>query len=64
MPQLTSRQLAILRLLHRGLSSKQVAQELRIAVGTVKNHSLAMRRALGATNRTHAVARGLELGLL
>jgi DNA-binding NarL/FixJ family response regulator len=46
------------------MSSKQMAQELRIAEGTVKNHSLAMRRALGATNRTHAVARGLELGLI
>lgn len=63
-PQLTSRQLAVLRLLHQGLSSKQVAQELQIAVGTVKNHSLALLRALGASNRAHAVARGLELGLL
>lgn len=62
--QLTSRQLAVLRLLHQGLSSKQVALELRIAVGTVKNHSLAVLRALNATNRAHAVARGLELGLL
>ena len=64
MPQLTSRQLAVLRLLHQGLSSKQVAHELQIAEGTVKNHSLAVLRALGATNRAHAVARGLELGLL
>jgi DNA-binding NarL/FixJ family response regulator len=63
-PQLTSRQLAVLRLLHQGLSSKQVAHELQIAEGTVKNHSLAVLRALGATNRVHAVARGLELGLL
>ncbi len=63
-PQLTSRQLAVLRLLHQGLSSKQVAHELQIAEGTVKNHSLAVLRALGATNRAHAVARGLELGLL
>jgi DNA-binding NarL/FixJ family response regulator len=63
-PQLTLRQLAVLRLLHQGLTSKQVAHELRIAEGTVKNHSLAVLRALGATNRAHAVARGLELGLL
>jgi DNA-binding NarL/FixJ family response regulator len=63
-PQLTLRQLAVLRLLHQGLSSKQVAHELRIAEGTVKNHSLAVLRALGATNRAHAVALGLELGLL
>jgi DNA-binding NarL/FixJ family response regulator len=62
--QLTSRQLAILRLLYKGLSSKQVAHELQIAEGTVKNHTFALLRALGASNRAHAVARGLELGLL
>jgi DNA-binding NarL/FixJ family response regulator len=64
MPQLTERQLAVLRLLHQGMSSKQVAQKLRIAEGTVKNHSLAVRRALGASNRAHAVALGLKLGLI
>jgi DNA-binding NarL/FixJ family response regulator len=63
-PQITSRQLAVLRLLHRGYSSKQVAHELQIAEGTVKNHTLALLRALGAANRAHAVARGVELGLL
>jgi DNA-binding NarL/FixJ family response regulator len=63
-PQITSRQLAVLRLLHKGFSSKQVAHELQIAEGTVKNHTLALLRALGATNRAHAVARGVELGLV
>jgi DNA-binding NarL/FixJ family response regulator len=63
-PQLTSRQLSVLRLLHKGLSSKQVAHELTIAEGTVKNHTLALLRALDASNRAHAVARGIELGLL
>ena len=63
-PQLTSRQLVVLQLLHRGLSSKQIAHELEIAEGTAKNHTLALLRALSATNRAHAVARGLELGLV
>ena len=63
-PQLTSRQLAVLQLLHKGLSSKQIAHELEIAEGTAKNHTLALLRALSATNRAHAVARGLELGLV
>jgi DNA-binding NarL/FixJ family response regulator len=62
--QLTSRQLAILRLLYKGLSSKQIAYQLQIAEGTVKNHTLAVLRALDASNRAHAVVRGLELGLL
>ena len=63
-PQLTSRQLAVLQLLHKGLSSKQIAHQLEIAEGTAKNHTFALLRALSATNRAHAVARGLELGLV
>lgn len=63
-PQLTPRQLTVLQLLHKGLSSKQIAHELEIAEGTAKNHTLALLRALSATNRAHAVARGLELGLV
>jgi DNA-binding CsgD family transcriptional regulator len=46
------------------LSSKQIAHELEIAEGTAKNHTLALLRALSATNRAHAVAQGLELGLV
>ena len=38
--------------------------ELEIAEGTAKNHTFALLRALSATNRAHAVARGLELGLV
>jgi two-component system, NarL family, response regulator DesR len=63
-PQLTVRQLGVLRLLHRGLSSKEVARELSLAEGTVKNQTLAIMRVLGASNRTHAVARAINLGLL
>jgi DNA-binding NarL/FixJ family response regulator len=62
--QLSARQLDILRLLHRGLSSKQIAHELNIAVGTAKNHTVALLRRLNATNRAHAVARATQLGLL
>jgi DNA-binding NarL/FixJ family response regulator len=61
---LTYRQVGILRHIQRGLSTKQIAFELGIAEGTVRNHTLAILRALGVNNRTHAVARGTELGLL
>jgi DNA-binding NarL/FixJ family response regulator len=63
-PRLSERQLAVLRLLQAGMSSKQIAHELYIAEGTAKNHTLALLRMLGATNRAHAVARAIELGLL
>lgn len=61
---LTARQAGILRLIQRGRSSKQIAYELGIAEGTARNHTLAILRALGVTNRTHAVTRGIELGIL
>jgi DNA-binding NarL/FixJ family response regulator len=61
---LTRRQAVILQLIQRGRSSKQIAYELGIAEGTARNHTLAILRALGVTNRTHAVTRGIELGIL
>ena len=39
-----------------GKSNKDIAQALNIAEGTVKMHLVALIRALGATNRTHAAA--------
>jgi DNA-binding NarL/FixJ family response regulator len=61
---LTCRQVGILRQIQRGLAAKQIAVELAIAEGTVRNHTLAILRALGVNNRTHAVARAIDLGLL
>lgn len=61
---LTCRQVGVLRLIQRGMPAKRIALELGIAEGTVRNHTLAILRALGVNNRTHAVARGIECGLL
>lgn len=62
--RLTRRQLQLLTLLQRGLSSKQIAAEWAISQGTVNNHVSALLRALSVRNRAHAVARASELGLL
>jgi two-component system response regulator DesR len=62
--RLTRRQLQLLELLQRGLSSKQIAVEWAISEGTVNNHVTSLLRALSVCNRTHAVARATELGLL
>jgi DNA-binding NarL/FixJ family response regulator len=62
--RLTRRQLQLLVLLQRGFSSKQIAVEWAISEGTVNNHVGALLRALSVCNRTHAVARAAELGLL
>ncbi|MDQ8732702.1 response regulator transcription factor [Bradyrhizobium sp. LHD-71] len=53
-PKLTPRQREILPLLAAGMSTKEIAREMGIAAGTVKIHTTAVLRALGARNRTEA----------
>lgn len=54
-PQLTERQLEILRQLGRGLSNKEIGRELDIAEKTVKAHVAAIFKALNVVSRTQAV---------
>ena len=61
---LTERELEVLRLLASGRSNKEIAGDLFLALGTVKNHTSNAYRKLGAANRTEAVARARELSLL
>jgi DNA-binding CsgD family transcriptional regulator len=61
---LTPRQLEILRMLDRGLMSKQIATELGISKHTVNNHVQAILRTLKAPTRMAALARARELHLL
>jgi DNA-binding NarL/FixJ family response regulator len=57
---LTQRQLEVLRLMSLGKSNKEIAQELRLAEGTVKIHVSAILRVLQVSNRTEATARTLR----
>lgn len=61
---LSQRELEVLRLMAEGLTNKQIAARLIVAVGTVKAHVHNISGKLGAQNRAHAVARARELGLL
>lgn len=58
--ELSDRQRDVLQGLIDGLSNKEIANRIGISEGTVKMHMAALFRALGATNRTHAVAIGKE----
>jgi DNA-binding CsgD family transcriptional regulator len=58
---LTARQSEILQLIAAGSSNKQIARQLRLTVGTVKQHLYAIFRKLGVRNRTAAVARSAFL---
>jgi predicted ATPase/DNA-binding CsgD family transcriptional regulator/Flp pilus assembly protein TadD len=61
---LTPRELEILRLVAAGLSNKAIAEELVLAVGTVKWYTGQIYAKLGTSSRTQAVARARELGIL
>ncbi|MGH3383168.1 MAG: response regulator [Nocardioidaceae bacterium] len=61
---LTTRELEILRLLAGGYSNREIATATHVAEGTVKNHVSSVLWKLGVRDRTRAVLRGLELGLI
>jgi DNA-binding NarL/FixJ family response regulator len=56
--------LEVLSLLRKGLSNPQIGKQLCITERTVKGHVTAILKKMDATDRTGAVARGFELGLL
>ena len=62
--QLTDRELQVLGLLAAGRSNQRIAGELVVSLDTVKKHVGRVLDKLGAANRTEAVARARELGLL
>ncbi len=62
--RLTEREVAVLRLMTGGLSNREIADSLRVAEGTVKNHISNILSKLGVRDRTRAVLKALELGLV
>lgn len=61
---LGGRELEILQLIASGLSNREIATELFIALSTVKWHINNLYSKLGVHSRTQAVVRGQELDLL
>ena len=61
---LTDRETEILRLLAQGQTNPQIARELVVSPGTVKNHVRHIIAKLGVSDRTQAAVRAMELGLL
>ena len=61
---LSQRELEILRLLANGATNKEIAAQLVLAEGTVKNHVTNILTKLGVTDRTRAALRARELGML
>ena len=61
---LSARELEILALVATGASNKEIAAELFIAEGTVKNHLTNILGKLGVRDRTQAALKAKELGLI
>ena len=62
--QLTSRELEVLTMLAAGRSNQAIAGQLVVTLDTVKKHVSHVLGKLGAANRTEAVTRARELGLI
>lgn len=61
---LTERETEILRLMAGGYSNKEIAGSLSVAEGTVKNHVSNILSKLGVRDRTRAVLKAFELGIV
>jgi len=61
---LSERELEVLRLVAQGLTNNEISQRLVLALSTVKGHNLRIFGKLQAQNRSEAVRRARELGLL
>jgi DNA-binding NarL/FixJ family response regulator len=61
---LTERELEVLHALAHGLSNREIADQLVITEGTVKNHVSSLIAKLEVRDRTQAVLKAQELGLI
>jgi DNA-binding NarL/FixJ family response regulator len=61
---LTEKQRAVLQLVRQGLSNKEVAEQMRVSINTIKFHLKEMARTLGARNRCAIIHIAQMRGLL
>lgn len=61
---LTKREVEVLRLMAGGYSNREIAEALGTAEATVKTQASAILSKLGVRDRTRAVLRGIERGLI
>ena len=62
--ELSDREREVLRLLAAPLSQREIGNELYVSLNTVKSHVKSIFRKLGVANRSEAVRRARELGLV
>ena len=62
-PELTERELEILRLISQGLNNQQITQKLVLSPKTVRNHITSIFSKLQVADRAQAIVRAREAGL-
>jgi DNA-binding NarL/FixJ family response regulator len=63
-PLLTEREREVLELIGAGATNREIAEQLYLSPHTVKEHTSALYRKLGARNRAEAVQLAQRIGLL
>jgi LuxR family transcriptional regulator, maltose regulon positive regulatory protein len=61
---LSQRELEVLRLIALGMTNEAIARQIIVSPGTVKAHTANIYRKLDVANRTEAVARARQFGLI
>ena len=61
--KLTDREVEVLTLMTRGLSNNDIAENLFLSEGTIRNHVSAILSKLGVSDRTQAVVMAIQHGL-
>jgi len=61
---LSERELEVLQLIAEGLTNREIASRLFVSLNTVKAHTRNIYGKLGVHNRTQAVAKAQNLGVL
>jgi two-component system response regulator DesR len=62
-PELTGREREVLELIARGATNREIATHMHLSPHTIKDHTSALYRKLGARNRADAVQRAQRLAL-
>ncbi|MDO8634840.1 MAG: response regulator transcription factor [Dehalococcoidia bacterium] len=60
--ELTEREMSVLQLAARGMSNKELAQQLNLAMPTIKSHLVNIFNKMGVASRTEAVLLALKKG--
>jgi two-component system NarL family response regulator len=63
-PQLTPREVAVLELVAKGKSNKEIGTVLSLAEGTVKTHLKRIYEKLGVSDRTEAALMAVQKGIV